>query len=164
MCHRRVQPGLVEVILSYCHCCLVDRSLLELLPYLAGKSVGVINASILSMGLLTKQARLPNPGFQPSCVALNCAPLRMRWQCSLPQSVTGDAAKPEVYMVVSVFWGCLHPSRFIKGTADAESTRPDCTTAVGGTRLRAAPERASIPGWMCLRCRARRHGTPRRMT
>jgi len=54
---RRVSPGLVEVVLSYCHCCLVDRTLLELLPYLAGKEVGVINASILSMGLLTKQAR-----------------------------------------------------------------------------------------------------------
>ena len=46
----------MEVVLSYCHCCLVDRSLLQLLPYLHSKGVGVINASVLSMGLLTKQA------------------------------------------------------------------------------------------------------------
>jgi hypothetical protein len=47
---------MVEVVLSYCHCCLVDRTLLQLLPYLHSKGVGVINASVLCMGLLTKQA------------------------------------------------------------------------------------------------------------
>ena len=56
---RRVPVGVVEVVLSYCHCCLVDRTLLELLPYLADQRVGVINASILSMGLLTKQVPAP---------------------------------------------------------------------------------------------------------
>ena len=61
--------GVVEVVLSYCHCCLVDRSLLELLPYLHGKGVGVINASVLSMGLLTKQVCVPTlvSCLQPCC-------------------------------------------------------------------------------------------------
>ena len=54
--------GLVDVVLSYCHHTLFDRTLEGLLPYLQGKGVGVINASVLSMGLLTPQARHPRPG------------------------------------------------------------------------------------------------------
>ena len=51
----RVPPGMVGTVLSYCHYCLVDTSLSSLIPYLENKGVGVINASILSMGLLTPQ-------------------------------------------------------------------------------------------------------------
>ncbi|GAQ81474.1 D-threo-aldose 1-dehydrogenase [Klebsormidium nitens] len=51
----RVAPGTVDVVLSYCHYSLNDRSLGDLLPYLEEKGVGVINASPLSMGLLTEQ-------------------------------------------------------------------------------------------------------------
>jgi L-galactose dehydrogenase len=54
---RRVPEGLVDVVLSYCHHTLFDRTLEGLLPYLQGKGVGVINASVLSMGLLTHEAR-----------------------------------------------------------------------------------------------------------
>ena len=53
----RVPEGLVDVVLSYCHHTLFDKTLEGLLPYLQGKGVGVINASVLSMGLLTPQAR-----------------------------------------------------------------------------------------------------------
>ncbi len=42
----------LDVILSYCHYSLNDHSLLELLPILEEKQVGLINASPLSMGLL----------------------------------------------------------------------------------------------------------------
>ncbi|KAG6553586.1 hypothetical protein Mapa_004500 [Marchantia paleacea] len=51
----RVPPGTVDVVLSYCHYCLNDNSLLNSLPYLKSKGVGVISASPLSMGLLTPQ-------------------------------------------------------------------------------------------------------------
>lgn len=51
----RVPSGLVDVVLSYCHACMCDASLTGLLPYLEGKGLGVINASALSMGLLTSQ-------------------------------------------------------------------------------------------------------------
>ncbi|KAK9824850.1 hypothetical protein WJX81_007328 [Elliptochloris bilobata] len=51
----RVPERLVDVVLSYCHHTLFDRTLEGLLPYLQGKGVGVINASVLSMGLLTPQ-------------------------------------------------------------------------------------------------------------
>ena len=53
----RVPPGSVDVVLSYCHLALNDRSLEALIPYLRDKGVGIINASVLSMGLLTPQAR-----------------------------------------------------------------------------------------------------------
>ena len=43
----------VDTILSYCHYALNDSSLQDLLPYLREKQVGIINASPLSMGLLS---------------------------------------------------------------------------------------------------------------
>uniref|UniRef100_A0A0D9XZC7 NADP-dependent oxidoreductase domain-containing protein n=1 Tax=Leersia perrieri TaxID=77586 RepID=A0A0D9XZC7_9ORYZ len=49
----RVPPGSVDVILSYCHYGINDTSLVDLLPYLKSKGVGVISASPLAMGLLT---------------------------------------------------------------------------------------------------------------
>lgn len=51
----RVPPGTVDVVLSYCHYSLNDQSMLDLLPYLKERNIGVINASPLSMGLLTPQ-------------------------------------------------------------------------------------------------------------
>ncbi|KAL2623645.1 hypothetical protein R1flu_003850 [Riccia fluitans] len=51
----RVPPGSVDVALSYCHYSLNDKSLIDSLPYLKSKGVGVISASPLSMGLLTPQ-------------------------------------------------------------------------------------------------------------
>ncbi len=51
----RVQPGLVEVILSFCHYSLNDDSLLDYVNFLHINNVGIINASPLSMGLLTRR-------------------------------------------------------------------------------------------------------------
>ncbi|WP_099362570.1 aldo/keto reductase [Fredinandcohnia onubensis] len=42
----------LDVILSYCHYSLNDTSLLDLVPMLKKKGVGLVNASPLSMGLL----------------------------------------------------------------------------------------------------------------
>ena len=52
---RRVPKGTVDAVLSYCHNTLNDKSLVDLLPYFAEKGVGVISASVTSMGLFTKQ-------------------------------------------------------------------------------------------------------------
>lgn len=49
---------MVDVILSYCHNCLNDTTLVDLLPYFTEKGVGVISASVTSMGLFTKQVLL----------------------------------------------------------------------------------------------------------
>ncbi|OXM87250.1 aldo/keto reductase [Paenibacillus rigui] len=45
--------GFVDSVLSYCHYSLNDTSLLELLPQLDAKGIGLVNASPLSMGLLS---------------------------------------------------------------------------------------------------------------
>ena len=45
----------MDAVLSYCHYSLNDSSLETLIPYLQSKGVGIINASLLSMGLLTEQ-------------------------------------------------------------------------------------------------------------
>ena len=49
----------VDTILSYCHYSLNDDSLRDILPFLKEKGVGVINASPLSMGLLSHRGTPP---------------------------------------------------------------------------------------------------------
>ncbi len=50
-----VPPGTVDSILSFCHYTLNDDSLADYLDYFESNSVGVINASPFSMGLLTER-------------------------------------------------------------------------------------------------------------
>jgi len=54
----------LDAILSYCHYSLNDTALEELVPYLKEKGVGIINASPLSMGLLSNQGA---PDWHPAC-------------------------------------------------------------------------------------------------
>ena len=49
------EEGTVESILNFCHYCLNDDKLTDYLDYFESKGIGVINASPLSMGLLTKR-------------------------------------------------------------------------------------------------------------
>jgi L-galactose dehydrogenase len=67
-------PGLVDVILSYCHHTLADTSLDTVLPYLHARGVGVINASPLGMGLLS--AARPPTGTSPAALARGREPRR----------------------------------------------------------------------------------------
>ena len=65
---RRVPKGTVDAVLSYCHNTLNDKSLVDLLPYFAEKGVGVISASVTSMGLFTKQVTCPcTTGLMHKC-------------------------------------------------------------------------------------------------
>ncbi|XP_047341452.1 L-galactose dehydrogenase [Impatiens glandulifera] len=66
----RIPPGTVDVVLSYCHYCINDSSLEDLLPYLKNKGVGIINASPLSMGLLTETGP---PQWHPASPQLKAA-------------------------------------------------------------------------------------------
>ncbi|KAK6945901.1 NADP-dependent oxidoreductase domain [Dillenia turbinata] len=66
----RVPSGTVEVILSYCHYSINDSTLEDLLPYLKSKGVGIINASPLSMGLLTETGP---PEWHPASVEIKNA-------------------------------------------------------------------------------------------
>lgn len=51
----RAPSGSVDTVLSYCHYGLNDTTLTSLIPYLREREVGIITASPLAMGLLTKQ-------------------------------------------------------------------------------------------------------------
>lgn len=68
----------VDTILSYCHGCLNDTSLLDLVPYLEQKQVGVINASPLSMRLLTHRGP---PGWHPAPPSVKEACARAAEHC-----------------------------------------------------------------------------------
>ena len=63
--------GTVESILNFCHYCLNDDKLVDFLDFFESKGIGVINASPLSMGLLSKRgapAWHPAPeGLQKAC-------------------------------------------------------------------------------------------------
>lgn len=48
-----------DVMLSYCHYCLNDTSLVDAVPVLQAGRVGLVNASPLAMGLLTQQGPPP---------------------------------------------------------------------------------------------------------
>ena len=47
--------GTVETILSFCHYCLNDDALVDYIPFFEEHGVGIINASPLSMGLLSER-------------------------------------------------------------------------------------------------------------
>lgn len=49
------EPGTVESILNFCHNCLNDDKLVDFLDFFEANGVGVINASPLSMGLLSQR-------------------------------------------------------------------------------------------------------------
>lgn len=49
----RVDPGVVDTVLSFCRYELNDSALADKIPYLQSKNVGIINASPTGMGLLT---------------------------------------------------------------------------------------------------------------
>ncbi|KAF3340386.1 L-galactose dehydrogenase [Carex littledalei] len=66
----RVPPGSVDVILSYCHFGINDSTLVDLIPYLKSKGVGVISASPLAMGLLTDSGP---PAWHPASDELKSA-------------------------------------------------------------------------------------------
>jgi L-galactose dehydrogenase len=60
----------VDTILSYCHYCLNDTTLDTLIPYLREKGVGIVNASPLSMGLLSNQGA---PAWHPASDEIKAA-------------------------------------------------------------------------------------------
>ncbi|WP_219838735.1 aldo/keto reductase [Paenibacillus sp. R14(2021)] len=60
----------VDAIISYCHYALNDTSLLSLLPLLEARGIGLVNASPLSMGLLSTRG---TPDWHPASEALKKA-------------------------------------------------------------------------------------------
>lgn len=63
----RVPNGTVETVLCFCHYCLCDDALLDSLDYFEQRGIGLINASPLSMGLLSSRGV---PAWHPAPKAL----------------------------------------------------------------------------------------------
>lgn len=70
--------GTVESILNFCHYCLCDDKLVDFLDYFESKGIGVINASPLSMGLLTERGV---PAWHPAPATLVAACRRAMEHC-----------------------------------------------------------------------------------
>lgn len=63
----RVPSGTVESVLNFCHYTLNDDKLVDFLDYFEEKGIGVINASPLSMGLLSRRGV---PDWHPAPASL----------------------------------------------------------------------------------------------
>lgn len=59
--------GTVESVLNFCHYCLNDDKLIDFLPFFEERGIGVINASPLSMGLLSSRGV---PDWHPAPASL----------------------------------------------------------------------------------------------
>jgi len=91
----RVPAGDVATVLSFCRYELNDTALESLLPYFAGKGVGVINASPTGMGLLTPRGV---PAWHPAPPAMVAGARRAVEYC---QSVGADIVKLAIQFAVA---------------------------------------------------------------
>lgn len=64
---EHAEPGTVESVLNFCHYSLNDDLLLDYLDFFEANGIGVINASPLSMGLLSQRG---TPDWHPAPAAL----------------------------------------------------------------------------------------------
>ena len=94
---ERVEHGTIDTILSFCHYELNDDSLVDLIPYLKEKGVGIINASPTGMGLLTPQGP---PEWHPAGQVI-------REGCR--KAVEYCRAKGVNLVKLAVQYACAHP-------------------------------------------------------
>ncbi len=52
---EHTEPGTVESVLNFCHYCLCDDALADYMDFFESHGVGIVSASPLSMGLLTRR-------------------------------------------------------------------------------------------------------------
>lgn len=71
--------GTIESILNFCHYCLNDDLLLDYLDFFEERGIGIINASPLSMGLLSQRG---TPDWHPAPEALKEACARAAAYCT----------------------------------------------------------------------------------
>ena len=64
---EQTEPGTVETILNFCHYCLNDDALVDEIEFYQKKGIGIINASPLSMGLLSERGA---PDWHPGSAAV----------------------------------------------------------------------------------------------
>lgn len=109
----RVEPGVVETILSFCHYELNDTSLEELIPYFGEKGVGIINASPTGMGLLTERGA---PAWHPASESLKAGCRKAVAYC---QEKGANVVK------LAVQYSCAHPgiATTLVGSANPQNIR-----------------------------------------
>ena len=73
------EEGTVESVLNFCHYCLCDDKLLDFLDFFEARGIGVINASPLSMGLLSQRGA---PAWHPAPAPLQEACRRVAAHCT----------------------------------------------------------------------------------
>lgn len=73
-----VPAGTVESVLNFCHYCLNDDKLADFLDYFESHGVGVVNASPLSMGLLSMRGA---PDWHPAPEGLKAACAKAARHC-----------------------------------------------------------------------------------
>lgn len=81
---EHVPAGTVESVLNFCHYCLCDDKLLDFLDFFGERGIGVINASPLSMGLLSSRGA---PDWHP-------APLPLQESCRRAAAHCAGAGYP----------------------------------------------------------------------
>ena len=123
---EHVPAGTVESVLNFCHYCLCDDKLIDFLDFFEARGIGVINASPLSMGLLSGRGA---PDWHP-------APQPLRDACRQAASHCTAAGYPieRLAMEYSVREPRIASTLF--STTRAENVRanlgyaagaPDCT-------------------------------------
>ncbi len=89
--------GTVECVLSFCHYCLNDDKLVDYLDYFEQRGIGIINASPLSMGLLSSRGA---PAWHP-------APQSLVEVCQRATKHCLDRGQPIAQLAVT--YSCRNP-------------------------------------------------------
>jgi L-galactose dehydrogenase len=115
----RVPAGTVELILSFCHYELNDKTLESLLPYFAERGIGVINAAPTGMGLLAER---PAPAWHPASPAIIAGCRRAAEFCR---------ARGVDIVKLAVQFAVAHPgiATTVIGTANPENMRKNVAYA-----------------------------------
>jgi L-galactose dehydrogenase len=100
-----------DTILSYCHYSLNDTALDELVPYLQKKEMGIINASPLSMGLLSNR---DTPDWHP-------APDEVKQTCAKATAFCRDKGEDIVKLAVQFSMANPNLTTTLVGTASPEN-------------------------------------------
>lgn len=116
--------GTVESVLNFCHYCLCDDKLNDFLDFFESRGVGVINASPLSMGLLTMRGA---PDWHPAPQALRDACAKAAKYCdSIGYPIEKLAMQYSLHnpRITSTLFSTTNPQNVLKNI-DFISTPPD---------------------------------------
>ena len=130
---EHVPAGTVESVLSFCHYCLCDDKLCDFLDFFGERGIGVINASPLSMGLLSGRGA---PDWHPAPAPLHEACRRAAEHCAA-------AGYPIERLAMEYAVGEPRIASTLFSTTRAENVRTNLGYAAGapdGTLLREVRE------------------------